>query len=65
MDEQRLPGKAGGQNFTARDNRRSIEAVLWVLRTGSPKREKALFERVVQAMEQTGHGVRYYRSPTP
>jgi transposase len=31
-----LPDKAGDRGVTAKDNRRFIEAVLWIARTGSP-----------------------------
>ncbi|WP_408636756.1 IS5 family transposase [Pseudomonas aestuarii] len=34
-----LPGKPSDRGVTARDNRRFIEAVLWIARTGSPWRD--------------------------
>lgn len=33
--EQLLPGKVSDRGVTARDNRRFVEAVLWIMRTGS------------------------------
>ena len=35
-----LPGNASDPGCTAADNRRFVEAVLWIARTGSPWRDQ-------------------------
>jgi hypothetical protein len=40
--EQLLPGKVSDQGVTAKDNRRLVEAVLWIMRTGITWREKGV-----------------------
>ena len=37
--EQLLPYKASDRGCTAKDNRRFVEAVLWIMRMGSPLRD--------------------------
>jgi transposase len=37
--EHLLPGKASDPGCTAKDNRLFVEALLWILRTGSPRRD--------------------------
>jgi transposase len=37
--EALLPGKKGDPGYTAADNRLFVEAVLWMMRTGSPWRD--------------------------
>lgn len=37
--EQLLPGKEGDRGRTGTDNRRFVDAVLWIARTGSPWRD--------------------------
>lgn len=40
--EPHLAGKAGDRGVTAKDNRRFVEAVLWIVRTSSPWRDLPL-----------------------
>ena len=49
--EQLLPGKASDRGVTAKDNQRFVEAVLWIMRTGSPWRDLP---------EELGHWHRTY-----
>jgi putative transposase len=49
--EQLLPGKNSAPGCTAKDTRRFVEAVLWVMRTGSPWRDLP---------EELGHWHRTY-----
>jgi transposase len=49
--EQLLPGKKSDPGRTAKDNRRFVEAVLWIMRTGSPWRDLP---------EELGHWHRTY-----
>ncbi len=37
--ENLLPGKASDPGCMARDNRRFVEAILWIMRTGEPWRD--------------------------
>lgn len=46
-----LPGKPGDPGCTARDNRKFVEAVFWIARTGSPWRDMP---------ESLGHWHRVY-----
>lgn len=49
--EQPLPGKKGDPACTAKDDRRFVEAALWIVRTGSPWRDLP---------EEPGHWYRTY-----
>ena len=49
--EQLLPDKATDRSVTATNNRRFVEAVLWIMRTGSPWRDLP---------EELGHWHRTY-----
>ena len=49
--KEHLPGKATDRGVTAKDNRRFLEAVLWINRTGSPWRDLP---------EEFGHWHRVY-----
>lgn len=48
--EQILPGKVSDRGVTTKDNQRFLEVVLWIMRTGSPWREKGVFEHIAQAL---------------
>lgn len=37
--EPHLPGRKGSWGRTARDNRRFVNAIFWILRTGAPWRD--------------------------
>ncbi|WP_409194039.1 transposase [Accumulibacter sp.] len=39
MGEHLLPGKGTDCGVTAKDNRRFVETVLWIMHTGSPRRD--------------------------
>ena len=60
--EQLLPGKAGDPGCTAKDNRRFVEAVLWLMRTGSPRH--AVF-RGRKAARKTNSPFSTEKPPTP
>ena len=42
-----LPGSSGSVGRPAFDNRRFINAVFWILRTGAPWRDKGLWEKLL------------------
>ena len=58
--EAMLPGKASDSRFTAADNRRFIEAVLWIARTGSPWRDLPTELGNWRSTYSRGYALAYY-----
>ncbi len=48
--EPHLPGRAGGWGGVARNNRLFINDVFWILRTGTPWRDKGVWEALLEQL---------------
>ena len=50
--EPHLPGRRGAWGRVALDNRRFINAVIWILRTGAPWRDKGIWAKLFNMFVQ-------------